>query len=45
MIWITVEVLWVPFGLVHGLFYAWGVALLILTLLPAVRRYYTFNER
>ncbi len=44
LIWITVEVLWVPFGLVHILFYAWGVALLALTLVPGVRRYYTHNR-
>ncbi len=43
IIWITVEVLWVPFGLVHILFFVWGAVLLILTLLPAVRRYYTLH--
>ena len=45
IIWITVEILWVPFGLVHILFYAWGVTLLFLTLLPDVRRYYTSQQR
>jgi hypothetical protein len=45
IIWITVEILWVPFGLVHILFYIWGAALLLLTLLPVVRRYYTRNQR
>jgi len=39
LIWIMVEVLWVPFGFVHVLYLGWGVALLILTLLPTVRKY------
>lgn len=45
IIWITVEILWVPFGFVHILFYGWGVALVLLTLFPDVRRYYTRNLR
>jgi hypothetical protein len=41
LIWITVEILWVPFGFVHILYLGWGVLLLFLTLLSIVRRYYT----
>ncbi len=43
LIWIAVEVLWVPFGIVHVLFFLWGAAILILTLLPEVRKFYTRN--
>ena len=43
IIWITVEVVWVPFGFVHMLYFAWGVMLLMLTLLPSVRRYCKIN--
>jgi hypothetical protein len=41
MLWIFVEMLWVPFGVVHILYLIWGVLLLILTLLPIVRKFYT----
>ncbi len=42
--WITVEILWVPFGFVHIFFLAFGVLLLGCTLLPNVRRVYTIKR-
>jgi hypothetical protein len=41
IIWITVEILWIPFGFVHILYLVWGATLLLLTLLPKVRKNYT----
>ncbi len=43
LIWITAEILWVPFGIVHIFFLAFGAILLGCTLLPDVRRIYTIN--
>ncbi len=39
IIWIIVEVIWVPFGLVHVLLLGWGGTLVVLTLHPDVRKY------
>jgi hypothetical protein len=39
IIWICVEMLWVPFGVVHLLYLGWGALLVTLTLHPGVRRY------
>ncbi|HVP21620.1 MAG TPA: hypothetical protein VMS73_07130 [Anaerolineaceae bacterium] len=39
LIWITVEMVWVPFGIVHVVYLVWGALLLALALLPGVRRY------
>ncbi len=44
LIWITVEILWVPFGFVHIFFLAFGVILLGITLLPNIRGAYTINR-
>jgi hypothetical protein len=45
IIWIAAEVLWVPFGFVHILYFGWSAVLLILTLMSGVRRYYSINPR
>jgi len=37
--WISTEMVWVPFGLVHLLYLGWGALLVTLTLHPEVRRY------
>jgi hypothetical protein len=39
IIWLVIEILVIPLGLVHVLYFAWAAAILILTLLPGVRRY------
>jgi hypothetical protein len=41
IVWITVQILWVPFGLVHITYLVYGTVLFGITLLPKVRRYYT----
>jgi hypothetical protein len=41
LIWITVEVFWVPFGFVHIFYMAYGVLLVGITLLSKVRIYYS----
>jgi hypothetical protein len=41
LIWITVETLWVPFGIVHIVYLVYGLVILGVTLLPGVHRYYT----
>ena len=41
IIWIVVEILWIPFGFVHILYLVWGLLLLVITLLPTVRNYCT----
>ena len=43
LIWITVEMVWVPIGIVHFLYLGWGTLLLVLTLLPGVRKYCSRN--
>ena len=39
IVWIIVQVQWLAFGALHGIVLAWGGLILILTLLPGVRRY------
>ena len=42
IIWITVQVLLIrAVAFLHVLYWIWGVVLLVLTLLPGVRRYYS----
>jgi hypothetical protein len=42
VIWIVVEVLMLrAVAFLHVLCFAWGIAILVVTLLPGVRRYYT----
>lgn len=40
MIWIIVQIQWIPPGFLHGFIFGWGVLILVVTLLPVVRRYY-----
>lgn len=44
MLWIAVELVWVPYGLIHLIYIGWGLLLLALTLLPSVRRYFSTNS-
>jgi len=44
MIWIIVQIQWLTVSLLHILVFAWGVAILIVTLLPGVRRYFTLQR-
>lgn len=39
IIWILVELFWVPFAWIHAVYLAWGAFILLITLLPAVRKY------
>ncbi len=42
VIWIVVEVIMLrAFEFLHALYLGWGIVLIVLTLLPVVRRYYT----
>jgi hypothetical protein len=41
IIWITVQIQWIPFGFVHILYLSWGFVLMLITWLPNVRKYYT----
>jgi len=42
VIWIVVEVIMLrAFEFLHALYLVWGIALIVLTLLPEVRRHYT----
>lgn len=45
IIWITVQIQWVPVGFVHILYLSWGVLLLLMTLHPNVREYCNVNPR
>lgn len=40
IIWITVEVQFMPVGFLHILYWGWGAVLLLITLLPNVHQYY-----
>jgi hypothetical protein len=40
VVWIVVEIQFMPVGFVHLLYLAWGALILILTLLPSVRRHF-----
>jgi len=39
MIWLTVELIWVEYSILHAIYYVWGGTILLLTLLPAARSY------
>jgi len=43
MIWIIVQIQWIPVGLLHVFIFGWGVLIVLVTLLPAVRRYYRLS--
>lgn len=45
IIWITVQVQWLQVAFLHVLCFAWGVLILVLTLVPGVRRYYALRSR
>lgn len=45
LIWITVEVSFTGVGFLHFLYWAWGLALIVLTLLPGVRKNCTLKRR
>ncbi len=38
--WILVQVLWIPFWFLQAFILGWGVLIVLVTLLPGVRRYY-----
>ncbi len=40
IIWIVVQVQWIQAGALHAFIFGWGVLILIVTLLPAVRGYF-----
>lgn len=40
IIWIAVELVWVYIAWIHVVYLAWGALILLLTLLPAVRKHY-----
>lgn len=40
LIWITVQVQWVPIGFLHIFIFSWGILILLTTLIPSVRQYY-----
>lgn len=39
IIWLSVELIWVPYAFLHTIYYVWAGAIVLLTLLPAVRKY------
>ena len=40
IIWIIVQIQWVPVGFLHIFILGWGILILIFTLIPSVRQYY-----
>ncbi len=38
LIWLTVELLWVPFSILHEIYYIWAGLILLFTLLPKTRK-------
>jgi hypothetical protein len=40
VIWLSVELIWVQIGFLHYLYYGWSAMLLLLTWLPATRKFY-----
>lgn len=38
-IWLSVELIWVGYSLLHTIYYIWGGVIILLALLPASRRY------
>ena len=40
IIWIIVQVLWIPLGFLHIFIFGWGILILVVTLLPSVREYF-----
>ena len=40
MIWIVIQIIWIPVGFLHIFVFGWGALIVIVTLLPIVRHYY-----
>jgi hypothetical protein len=40
LVWITVQIQWVPIGFLHVLYLVWAAAILVIGLLPATRLYF-----
>ena len=40
IIWIVVQIQWIPVGFLHVFIFGWGTLILVVTLLPPVRRYF-----
>ena len=40
LVWITVQIQWVPIGFLHALYLVWAAAILVIGLLPATRRHF-----
>ena len=43
MIWIIVQIQWIPIGFLHILIFSWGILILFVTMLLMVWRYYRRN--
>jgi len=43
MIWIIVQIQWIPIGFLHIFIFSWGILILLVTMLPMVQNYYTRN--
>lgn len=39
IVWIVVQIQWIPVGFLHIFIFGWGTLILLVTLLPGVRRY------
>jgi hypothetical protein len=39
VIWLSVELIWVSYSILHGIYYVWAGVIVLLTLLPSVRKY------
>jgi hypothetical protein len=39
IIWLSVELIWVPYSILHAIYYVWAGVILLLTLLPSVKKY------
>ena len=43
MIWIIVQIQWIPIGFLHIFIFCWGILILLVTMLPMVRKHYRRN--
>ena len=43
MIWIIVQIQWISIGFLHIFIFSWGILILLVTMLPMVRKYYRRN--
>jgi hypothetical protein len=44
MIWILVQILWIPAGLLHLIIFTWGAVIAAVTFLPGVREHLRMKE-